>query len=315
MSDKLDDLLISFIKDIIKVFPEYKDRLNKYYSPILKSEEGENKDRLLSEFMENIEAICKNVSKDDLDLFEKDPIILQNVSFKVIWKSDISNETKKSIWKYLQSFCIYNINNSDDNIDEVIKALQNHEKVDDKEILNKVKQFKSLSESLRSNAINEKIDEKGGDHLNDMEKVLEHSSIGQIAKQVTEELDIDGMLQGENGEGGLENLMMGDNMMNIFYSISGKINMQGNNPDILKEAMSITSNMQDSPLFSNLMSGMGMENVGNTEESTPPQDLSKVNMDNRRISLNNQHSGNAVRERLQKKLKNKKEIANINKKD
>ena len=51
MSDKLDDLLISFIKDIIKVFPEYKDRLNKYYSPILKSEEGENKDRLLSEFM------------------------------------------------------------------------------------------------------------------------------------------------------------------------------------------------------------------------------------------------------------------------
>ena len=107
MSDNSKKLLKSFILDIVKVFPEYEKRLSKSYSKIL-NEEG--CDDILSEFFENVEEISKGLSENDFTIFDKDPIILDNVSFKLIWGSNISNETRNNIWRYLQTFCVYNIN-------------------------------------------------------------------------------------------------------------------------------------------------------------------------------------------------------------
>ena len=136
MSEQIQDLFRNFIQDTIKVFPEYDKRLNKYYSVIIHDEDDdEKKSAVFSDFMENIEEITKDVCDENLKMFEKDPIILQNVSFKVIWESNITNDTRLSIWKYLQSFCMYNFNKSQGDIDEIIKTLQQNEKVKDKENL------------------------------------------------------------------------------------------------------------------------------------------------------------------------------------
>ena len=59
INNKLEELFKSFINDIIKVFPEYETRLNKYYGSILVKDdvEGENtdeKEKLITEFMDNI---------------------------------------------------------------------------------------------------------------------------------------------------------------------------------------------------------------------------------------------------------------------
>ena len=335
MSDNSKELLKSFILDIIKVFPEYEKRLKKQYSKVLSGED--NCEELLSSFYENVEEIAKDLSENNFSVLESDPIILNNVSFKLIWNSNISNETKNNVWRYLQTFCVYNINNKQgkEDIEDVLNSIKQKEKVSDKGTLTNMKLLKKLSESLNSNIVmelltNKKVETpekevknvKMGEKIEGMkgmEDLLENSSIGKIAKEVSEELDIESMIKG--GEG-IESLMNGDNMMNIFKSISQKID---NNEDgnIMEEAMDLSKNMKDNPLFSSLMSTMGqglsqMDNPANmmAAATAAAQQVPPSHPDNRKINLNNPHDGSATKKRLQKKLQERNEgKIDVNKKD
>lgn len=318
MSEKIQGLFVNFIQDIIKVFPEYEKRLNKYYSPIINKEDDEKKKQdIFNGFMENIEDITKDICDENLNMFEKDPVILENVSFKVIWESNITNDTKMNIWKYLQSFCMYNFNKSEEDIDEIVKTLQQNEKVTDKETLVKAKRLKKLSESIKNNSIEELLNTKkivmpdeleNDESMKQMEDILENTSIGKIAKEVTEELNIESML-GEGG--GIEDIMKGENMINIFQTISSKIegaNGGGNN--IMEEAMGITKNMQGNPLFSSMFSSLSKMDPASSMAAAE----AKENIDNRKIRLTNPHDGSETKKRLQKKLKQKEDKLEVNKK-
>ena len=318
MSEKIQGLFVNFIQDIIKVFPEYEKRLNRYYSPIINKEDDEKKKQdIFNGFMENIEDITKDICDENLNMFEKDPVILENVSFKVIWESNITNDTKMSIWKYLQSFCMYNFNKSEEDIDEIVKTLQQNEKVKDKETLVKAKRLKKLSESIKNNSIEEILNTKkivmpdeleNDESMKQMEDMLENTSIGKIAKEVTEELNIESML-GEGG--GIEDIMKGENMINIFQTISSKIegaNGGGNN--IMEEAMGITKNMQGNPLFSSMFSSLSKMDPASSMAAAE----AKENIDNRKIRLTNPHDGSETKKRLQKKLKQKEDKLEVNKK-
>ena len=70
-------LFKSFVLDIIKVLPEYEKRLKKSYKKILDDEESGD---LISSFYENIEDISKELSENDFKVFEKDPVVLDNVN-------------------------------------------------------------------------------------------------------------------------------------------------------------------------------------------------------------------------------------------
>ena len=322
MGDKSTSLLKSFLLDIIKVFPEYEKRLKKSYKIILENEESGD---LISSFYENIEDISKELSENDFKVFEKDPIILDNVSFKVIWNSDISNETKNNIWRYLQTFCVYNINlkQGKEDVEDVLNSIKQNEKVSDKNTLKNMKMLKKLTTSLNSNIVMEKLsgnvkcDDKNVDiknikmddkNIKGMEDMLENSSIGKIAKEVSEELDIESMIKGGQG---IESLMNGENMMNIFNSISKKIDTSDNS-NIMEEAMNLTKNMKDNPLFSSLMSTMG----GSLTQMPGQIPETHTHPDNRRIHLSNPHDGSSTKNRLQKKLQEKKEgKIDVNKKD
>ena len=85
MSQNINILFKSFVNDIIKVFPEYSDRLNTYYQKILTSEEDTISDDKLDEFMVNIDKISSKIADSDVSIFQSDPILLQNISFKMIW--------------------------------------------------------------------------------------------------------------------------------------------------------------------------------------------------------------------------------------
>ena len=53
----------SFISEIIRGFPEYSDRINNYYKETLESDNDE--DPKLIEFIDNINRISDNISKND----------------------------------------------------------------------------------------------------------------------------------------------------------------------------------------------------------------------------------------------------------
>ena len=170
------------------------------------------------------------------------------------------------------------------------------EKVKDKETVEDMKKLKKLNELLS----NDNDDDNVEDIMPEgMSEILENTNIGQIAQEITQELDLENMV----GDGGIENLLSGDNMMNIFKTINEKIeNKVGEDSavknNLMGEAGNICDTMKDNPLFSTLMQGMdGMMNQGG---NLPPQDVKNINFQDK------SHNPNATRSRLQKKLKEKK---------
>lgn len=306
-------LFKSFINDIIQVFPEYKQRLYKTYEYTLQETlpddySLENDTRLNELCNHMIEHIDDIISEND-SIFQNDPLLLENVSFKIIWGSNISRKTKKSLWKYFQTFCLLHLSNDmiDSKINDVIQKVENNEKVSDKKTVKSLKYIKKLNEILTTEDINE--DNDINDHVNNeafngMETLLENTGIGQIAKNITEELDIEKMLGDSEG---IEGLFKGDNMMNIFKTINSKIESElSNDPNskdnLMKEAGDICGNMQGNPLFSSLMGSMQGMFQGGGMPQPPPQDVKNIQMNK------DPHSSNKTRQRLQKKLKEKEKL-------
>ena len=290
--EKLYELFRSFINDIIKVFPEYEERLHETYEDLF-LEDG-LPENYLKDFLKKINKYNDKISEKDESFFLKDPIIIPNISFKMMWISNISKDTKKKIWKYLISFCMMEIQlRCNEKITDVLKLIESNEKVKDKETVEDMKKLKKLNELLS----NDNDDDNVEDIMPEgMDEILQNTNIGQIAQEITQELDIENMV----GDGGIESLLSGDNMMNIFKTINEKIeNKVGEDStvknNLMGEAGNICDTMKDNPLFSTLMGGM-MNQGGNP----PPQNVKNINFQDK------SHNPNATRSRLQKKLKEKK---------
>ena len=300
MSD-INKLFNSFISEIIRGFPEYNDRINNYYKKTLEIED--DKDPKLLEFIDNIVLLSDKISENDISLFENDPIILQNVSFKVIWESEISPQTRNSIWKYLQTFCLLGIQNnqSDEKIDKIKKMIDQNEKIKDKETISNMKKLKKLSESINVDLIKENINTP---EMKEMGELFENTQIGKIAKEVTEELNIEDMLKDNNGIVGVDKLFNGENMMNIVQSITSKVGSletEGDEETMMKEAMDITGLMKNNPLFASLMGGLGDISSKGMDQPQPQPQSNNISTDN------NPHNSQQVRQRLQNKLKEREE--------
>ena len=287
MTDKINAVFVSFIEDIIKVFPEYKERLYDTYF------EGEEKNVIhdeLNGFLNNVNKISEQIVENEFSIFDRDPILLTNVSFKLLWNSkNITKQNKESVWKYLQTFCMYTINlESSDKMNDVIKSIESKEKVTDKNTLQNMKKLKKLNKSM--NEVDSKLEENEQSDLSQLDDMFQNTSIGKIAQEITSELDIDSML---SEDGGIEQLFNGGNMMNIMQTISGKLNDSENNQELMEEASKICGTMKDNPLFNTMM---GMQS----------QMFNQEEVKNINVSPGKNHSASAKRIQLQKKLEERK---------
>jgi hypothetical protein len=311
MSENSNRLFQSFIKDIIDVFPEYEKRLTNYYQPTLDSDSPD--DPKLKDFLENVNEISSQIIDKDISVFDGDPVILQNVSFKLLWNSpEMSDQSKNVIWKYLQTFCTINIQreSEQDKIDDVIKKIESNEKVKDKETVKNMKKLQKLNEKFDIKEIESVIKNNPGtidEGMDEMDKMFQNTSIGQIAKEITEELDIENIL---NNGGGIQDLFSGGNMANIMQTISSKMADKKDtmgSEDLMKEASNICNSMQGNPLFSSLLGMQGgvMESMmkGMNTEMEPPQPKPE-NIRNIEVK-DTSHDPNKTKTRLQKKLKEK----------
>lgn len=284
----------SFIDDLIKVFPEHKNILIENYSDIISLEEiNINENEKIKEFLNFIDKISSQITEKNESIFENDLELLQGLNFKTIWNSDISDNTKDKIWKYLQSFYLININvntlnklNEGEGKKKISKKnkkdLENFKKINE--------DFKKMNKEFNENENIEEI----GNNLNDFNNVLENTSIGKIAQEISQELNID-----DNTED-LSQLLNPESMMKIFGTITTKMN--NNNGDISSdtlqnEAMNICSTMKDNPLFSQLM---GMQST--LFEQMMPQ---QPNPNTRNINVSNNRNAEA-RNKARRKLDNRK---------
>tara|TARA_A100001015_G_scaffold237099_1_gene269600 strand:+ start:3315 stop:4541 length:1227 start_codon:yes stop_codon:yes gene_type:complete len=92
-------VLDNFITDIDNSFPEFDIKNIVPYNDL----EDENNILLIEEHCKKIypEKFFDILYQNE-KIFDEDIELLENINFKLIWQSNISEETKKVIWKYLQ---------------------------------------------------------------------------------------------------------------------------------------------------------------------------------------------------------------------
>ena len=258
---KLFILFSDFIRDISKVFPEIKNSLYRNYEDCL----TENDNKCLCDFpkvkrfLELIGDYEKYIVDKNLEFFDLEVEFLEEISFKRLWEKNISNKTRESIWKYFQTFQLISINLKSS---EALNAALEGDKID-KSSLKDIKKMKKLSEEVQS-----KSTAGGTEDENDLDQMLGglmDSGIGDIAKEVAKNLDVESMFgsvdENSNPMELMAQLMNPDKMGSIFNNINSVMEQKMasgelSKDDLKSEAEGMMGKMGENPMFKNMMRTM-----------------------------------------------------------
>ena len=294
----------NFIQDIIKVFPEYQVKLEDVYMEVLLLDSCQlDQQELLLEFLDRVHKLNKKITNKDESVFDEDPMILTDISFKHMWSTNISDKTKEAIWKYLQTFCLLAINHkSSQDLQSALSDLSDNKEVDikDKNVASDVKKIKKMTENMQEPLPEPSPEAEVTNPLEGMEQMMLQSDIGKIAQEVSQSLDIESMLDSDsdNPMEVFQKLMSGDGLGKIMNTIHTTVSQKVDTGEIDQEAMvqqaqSMYQSMGQNPMFQALSMMQGMPEPA-TEPAQPR---------------------NKTQERLQKKLKQRKAQVKVTKDD
>ncbi len=286
---KVFDIFADFLKDLSKTFPEIKNCLYRNYETELI---GENRTfdscPKLKCFLEKIKSNEKLITDKNIELFTKDTELLEEISFKRLWEKNISNKTKETIWKYLQTFTIININlNSGEALKKILNNEDNteikKEDISDKKTAKDLKNLKKLTENIQSNTDNNL---SGG--LDNIFDNIMDTDIGKLAKDLADDMDIEGIMGdidgNENPTDIMQKIINPDTIGDIFKNITGVLDNKVKKGEIdtnkLKnEAENICESMKGNPIFEGLLgSAQGPidQNENNKDKELTTEEKRKI---------------------------------------
>ena len=325
----------SFYTDMCKVFPEYEEVLKKNYSSIMELETVNiEENESLKEFLLRIHKYSKQITNKEEMLFDEDPLFLTDISFKEIWSSKISDSTKETIWKYLQTFSLLGIAyHSNMELKNALESLSSDKdtEIKDKKIAKELRKIKKLGEDIQKEIPKEEqkeAKEEIPEALSDIEKIIKGSEIGKIAEEVSKQVDIEGMLEGLDDDSDMGEvfgkLFSGDGLGKIFNNISSVVNEKMESGELNQDSLQgEAQNMYQSLGQTDMFSGVAQQMMGNMmgQNSSNGQDpmsmmmglmgqmgpdmANMANMANMTNQNNNQPL-NPTQARLQKKLEARK---------
>jgi hypothetical protein len=315
----------SFIKDIIKVFPEYQLKLEDIYGTILKMGSCNlEEEELLKEFLDRVHKLNKKITNKDESMFNEDPLLLTDISFKNIWTTNISYKTKENIWKYLQTFCLLALNHqSNKDLANAISDLSESKTIElkDKKLASDVKKIKKMTENIQEPIAEDLSDnvettEENTDFENPLENIMGNSSIGKLAEEVSKELDLESMLgslDSENPMDIFQNLMSGGAMNKIMGKIHNVVNTKVesgelNKDTMMNEAQGIYGQLGQNDMFQKMAQQAGSVQQQQQQLQHQQQQQQQQTRNITSAQENNPHSSNKTKARLQKKLKDKQKV-------
>ena len=325
LNEKILSVFKKMINDIMDVYPEEKGNIYEKYESVM------NMDTLVLEDCDLLKNFMDNIGKNSTKITNKDVLVIgddliDGIPLKKIWKTDISESVKDEIWKYLQTFCIININlNSSKELQNLLSGDANTIEGENRKDLKDLKRIKKLKESIDTINDNKKKDENDLSNMND---IFSSTGIGQLAKEIAEGINFEEML-GENkdldsGEQNMEdvmqNIMNPANFMNLFQNINSKVQEKIQSGDIDEnmltgEAQNLYGDFQNNPMFQNMMNNpdlkkfqesMNKESGGSDgKDDVDAVETAKKNKNVRVEKIDENHRvvpQNETQARLQKKL-------------
>lgn len=298
----------SFISDVCKVFPEYEIKLNDVYGEILKKDTCNlDSEELLTEFLDRVHKLNKKITNKDESMFEEDPLILTDISFKHMWTTNITYKTKETIWKYLQTFCLLALNHqSNKDLVNALNNLSDNKEADltDKKVASDVKKIKKMTENIQEPIAEDISQPSEPEMINPFEQMMGGTDIGKIAQEVSQSLDFESLLGDVNSDNPmdiLQNLMSGDAMGQIMGKIHSVVNEKVdsgelNREEMAQQAQGIYNSMGENPMLKAF--GAMQQNMAQAQSAPTVT----------QAQSSNPHQSNKTRQRLQKKLKEKQKV-------
>ena len=337
--EKFNENLKQFLEQITSLFPQQTETINSYYNFDIPS------DKYLLEFYENCVDKGEDVSNKNEIVFSKDSKILNNVDFYEIWNSELlTEENKENIWKYLHTLYIFAYESiKERDIKIILKELKNLS-VDRENIDDETKTLLNIVDTLtgkfkNTNDTTENTDSEDDNNDSFLPPNIFNGAIGDLAKEIVEEIDIEELNLNDPSKL-LQDLLSGNfseendssGVVNLVKNITGKIqdrltNGGLNEADLLSEAQNLMKNLGgaggNNPLgsiFSGLMNSNFMDNNDMDIEEQEIINQAQHIINNKGAvsninpnSLKNQLDKKQTKDRLRKKLEDKRRLLELKK--
>jgi len=325
-------LICDFTKDVLTTFPEEADTLDEHLRIVVTAEElSEIDDNIVSELFDTCKDVYPprffDILYQNQEMFDSDreenTHFLPGIDFRKLWELDISDQTRKTIWKYLQLVLLRVVSelDHDHTFGETAKLF---EAIDEDALKTKLEQtVKDMEEMFGSmNGSGE-----GGqvptfdpsnisqEDLPNPEDIHNHltgllkGKLGRLAQEIAEETakelgsDFEDMANVSSADAAFKKLFKNPGkLISLVKKVGGKLEDKIKSGEIkeselLQEAGEFMSKMNSMPGMGNLknvLGQMGMPGLG--------KDV-KLNMG----ALNNMMRGAQTRDRLRAKLAKKQQ--------
>lgn len=332
---EFNKIINDFISDIITTFPEYSGLIKRWWTRTTVSADDETNPRAKAEitfvFRHCVKVLPErffDILYKNADIFKEDSAIntefLPGIVFKQLWACDISDNTRETIWKYLQ-LVLFSVIGSVHNSAELGDAAKLFEAINEDELKDKLAEtlenMQSMFDTFTANnngeqdananeaqGTNEAQDSKEGmPNVEDLHKHIHkmmEGKLGKLAMELAEEtaaeldLNID---ETKDAKDVFQKLFKNPGkLMNMVKNIGGKIETKIKSGEIkeselMSEGMDLLNQMKNMPGMgdmSKVFSQMGIPGLGKN---------TKVNMGAMEAQMKKSMKTAQMRERMKAK--------------
>jgi hypothetical protein len=312
-------IINDFVTDILTTFPEYTNIVKTWWNinEILSEQTLANQTLILKHcvkvFPERFFDILNKNTDIFLDTSSVNTEFLPGVVFKYLWKCDISEKTRETIWKYLQLILFSIVDNPND-MGDTFKIFENmDENILREKLAETMESMKTMFQSNDDNNDNPNVPKQSPEdihaHLNDMMKGKLGKLAMDFAEETAQELNID-MENTTSTKDAFQKIFKNPaNLMNVVKNIGSKLDGkiksgEINESEIITEGMEILNKMKNVP---------GMENIQNMFSQMGLGKNAKMNMNAMEAQMKQNLKMAQMRERMKKKADSKQNSENIGK--
>lgn len=323
------------VNDILTTFPEYGDRLDAHISRIVAYDEGrEDADKSgMEASLKQVFEYCKQVLPERFfDILYQNTDMLTNpdintaflpgICFGELWRADITDKTKETLWKYMQLllFTVITSVNNDSSFGDTAKLF---EAIDESEFRSKLEETMSHMHDMFDASGNGLGAAPGGagegdtadgappGALPDPEEIHEHISgmldgkLGSLAKEIAAETadDLDMDMDAPANVGDIfEKLFKNPGrLMGLVQNVGKKLDTKLKSgelkeSELIEEAQELMKKMKGMPGMGNFQQMMGKMGGGQG---------GKVNMNAMNAKMAQNLRQAKMKERMQEKLRKK----------
>lgn len=336
--EEFQKIIKDFISDILTTFPEYEPIVLKWWAKDLTALNDEQQavkmdfifKHCLTVFPERFFDILYKNGDIFGDNSASNTEFLPGISFKYLWKCDISDNTRETIWKYLQ-LILLSLVGSMKNKDAFGDTAKLFDSMNEDEFKGKLEETLENMQKLFENSNKDgNSGENPSNNINmenlpNAEEIHDHitgmlgGKLGQLAKEIAEEtaenLNID-MENVTDAKGVFQNLFKNPGkLMGLVKNVGSKLDERIKSGEIKEselysEATEIMNKMKDMPGMDNIqsmlrqmgMAGGAMPNLGRN---------TKVDVNAMQNQLNRLEKNAKMKENMKKKaeLKHAQKLA------